>query len=709
MWIAANGGVIKYDPNKMPFTHFQFRNNNQNGVINYFEVDKSNNNYMWLLSSNSSLIKHNLMEGSNQVFDASSIRDGSQIEFDILTQDNSGNILLGSTLSIGVYQFNQTNQKVSTLNDVSNIFSDGYNVRDFAFDQNNNMFIATTIGLIYQNNRNKIDYLFPSLANRRYNKKTENIVNNSLTNSQELAAIIKADELINYSTDFTISADTYVLIRSFGEGRVDDPSNNLLWDHGLLSDDKGKVVFEMLDYKKTFNAGGGIKNRMQYETLKLSKGNYNIKFFMDAGHSYNHFNAPPPDDSTNYGIQIYQINATAYSKIRKQLDTELNNKKVLPLERINDVEISRRYSNTIYLSSDTQGLFKLNIEDSSSAQFTFGEISASNQKNWLKHCYEDITGNLWIATSQGLVWLNPDNNKWRVFTEKDGLPSNNILNTVEDKDGNLWIVSLGGLSKFNKNDPAEKWNFVNYDTRDGLTGYSFNGDLVKTQSGEMLFAVGDILHRFKPGKSNTTKPDIIINDLKISDKSVFDSDSPYTLTKSLMETDLIELPFSLNDLSFNFDIIHYSRPYKNRLFYKLEGFNENWVESELGSATFTNLDPGNYTFNVRGISADGIRNDKGAAIKIIISPPWWRTTVAYLSYAFLFAGLIFGIDRVQRRRIISKERNTTAIREAEFRAKFAENENKRKTKELEEARQLQLSMLPKEFATIYQILILLFI
>ena len=73
MWIAANGGVIKYDPNKMPFTHLQFRNNNQNGVINYFEVDKSNNNYVWILSSNNSLIKYNLIDGSNQVYDASLI------------------------------------------------------------------------------------------------------------------------------------------------------------------------------------------------------------------------------------------------------------------------------------------------------------------------------------------------------------------------------------------------------------------------------------------------------------------------------------------------------------------------------------------------------------------------------------------------------------------------------------------------------------
>jgi len=158
----------------------------------------------------------------------------------------------------------------------------------------------------------------------------------------------------------------------------------------------------------------------------------------------------------------------------------------------------------------------------------------------------------------------------------------------------------------------------------------------------------------------------------------------------------MNLPYNLNDISFNFNTVHYSRPYKNRVFYKLEGFNNKWIEPELGTATFTNLDPGNYEFKVRGISADGIRNDEGKSIKIEITPPWWRTTFAYIGYFILFSGLIFAIDRIQRRRLLMKERAATAIKEAELRAQLAESENERKTKELEEARNLQLSMLPKE-------------
>jgi len=700
MWIAAQGGVIKYDPNKVPFTHTQFNiaenQNDRNDLINYIELDKSDNKYVWLLSSNNSLIKYNLDDGNNNIFQIPSQIANAQIEFDNFAQDNFGNLLLGSSSQSGIYKFNPESNKLSELKELSNIFSDNYNVRDFAFDQNNSMFIASTIGLIYHNYKTNSHYLLPTYTTRRYNKGTEKEIKNVLQDSEELAMIIKADESKSYNIDFSLKEDSYVLIRCLGEGRIDDLSGNLMWDYGIISRKNGDILFEMKDFNKTFNAGGGAKNRKQYETMRLEKGDYNLKYIMDQGHSYDHFNAPPPFDSTLYGIQIYKINETANQTLEKLLTQELNNSKILPLGNISDIEISRKYSNSVYLSSDSQGLFKYNRQDSSFTHFTFGEINSTNQKNWLKYCYEDITGNLWISSAQGLVWLNPENGKWRVFTEKDGLPSNNILNTIEDKDGNLWIISLGGLSKFNKNDPAEKWNFVNYDTRDGLTGYSFNGNLVKTPTGEVLFIVGDVLHRFTPGKSNKIKPDIIINDLKISDQSIFDSDSPFKLETSLMETKVIELPYNLNDLSFSFDIIHYSRPYKNRLFYKLEGFNEMWVESELGSASFTNLDPGNYEFKVRGISADGIRNDEGASIIIVISPPWWKTTYAYISYSLLFALLIFSIDRIQRRRILTKERNATAIREAELKLKFAEAENERKTKELEEARELQLSMLPRE-------------
>ena len=163
-----------------------------------------------------------------------------------------------------------------------------------------------------------------------------------------------------------------------------------------------------------------------------------------------------------------------------------------------------------------------------------------------------------------------------------------------------------------------------------------------------------------------------------------------------MKLDELNLSHTQNDISFEFSSIHFSRPAKNKVIYKLDGFNNNWIASDRNYASFTNLDPGEYTFRVKGSNGDGIWDEEGKSIRIIISPPWWQTTFAYISYFFLFAGVVFGIDRVQRRRILTRERNAAAIKEANLRAQLAEAENERKTNELEEARQLQLSMLPKE-------------
>ncbi|MCK5281382.1 MAG: SpoIIE family protein phosphatase, partial [Cyclobacteriaceae bacterium] len=116
----------------------------------------------------------------------------------------------------------------------------------------------------------------------------------------------------------------------------------------------------------------------------------------------------------------------------------------------------------------------------------------------------------------------------------------------------------------------------------------------------------------------------------------------------------------------------------------------------LHSAIYPNLPPGEYIFRVKAANNTGVWNNEGKTLAITVLAPWWKTIWAYIGYGFLIVIGIFAVDRFQRRRILLKERNTAAIKEAQLRAKIAEAENERKTKELEEARQLQLSMLPKE-------------
>jgi serine phosphatase RsbU (regulator of sigma subunit)/ligand-binding sensor domain-containing protein len=698
IWIAARGGVMKYDPNTMPFIRVQLstgtnQDKRSNTLYNILP-DNLNKQNIWSVAQGNNLINYNLVTGNSTRSILTLPEPFQNGEIDEVVQDKSGILYFSLRNSNGLLKYDPSTKEISKMTNVTNAFDSPFRTNDLAIDQNNKLFIASNQGISQFDLDDQKEFILPTTTNRKYSTDFISQVQKVLNGAKDVAIIKEANEFEKYNLDFSFDKETPVLIRCMGEGVIDQVGN--LFDYGVLSSADGKIIYSMQNFYNTFNAGGGQKNRTEYKLLKLTAGKYNLKFLMDAGHSYNNFNTAMPADSVFYGIQVYQIDEKDYDLLKNKLEEELTDPSCMPIGIVRDVLVSRKYGNSIYLSTATQGLIRYNILTHRFNRYTFDSLENSNQKNFVVHSYEDISGNVWVSTLQGLIFLNPDNGSWRVFTEKDGLPSNTILRTIEDKNGDLWIISLGGLSKFNKSDAPEKWDFVNYDTRDGLSGYTFNGEPLRTPDGEILFIVGDELHRFTPRKSNPVKPDVVINDLKISDVSIFDKDAPIKLEKSLMEIGTINLSYYLNDLSFFFNVVHYSRPYKNKVFYKLEGFNDKWIEPELGSATFTNLDPGNYEFKVRAISADGVRNDEGASIKIIISPPWWQTTFAYISYGAFFILAVFSVDRFQRKRLLAKARERARIKESEMRAQIAESENERKTKELEEARQLQLSMLPKD-------------
>jgi len=162
----------------------------------------------------------------------------------------------------------------------------------------------------------------------------------------------------------------------------------------------------------------------------------------------------------------------------------------------------------------------------------------------------------------------------------------------------------------------------------------------------------------------------------------------------------------MNDISIDFASIHFSSPEKNRVAYQLEGYNNNWIYDNRRHATFTNLDPGHYIFKVKGSNSDGVWVDKAKQISITILQPWWQTWWAYSSYLFFFLFFLYTVRRVELQRQFKNAR----IKESELKAKAAElqakaaeaqsravqAENERKSIELEEARALQMSLLPKD-------------
>lgn len=323
--------------------------------------------------------------------------------------------------------------------------------------------------------------------------------------------------------------------------------------------------------------------------------------------------------------------------------------------------------------------------------------------NTVQSIYEDSTGALWLGTyGGGLNRFDPQTEQFTVYTENNsGLSNNAVYATLPDARGNLWLSTNAGVCKFN----PRLNTFKIYDVDDGLQSREFNGQAYfKSPSGEMFFGGITGLNAFHPDsvKDNPIAPQLALTDFKLFNESVaIGGKSP--LKKHISETDSIALAYWQNDISFEFVALHYGRPESNQYAYTLENYDAGWRQAGTQRvATYTNLDPGKYIFRVKGSNNDGVWNEEGISVRITITPPWWRTAAAYVMYALLLVGGIVTAERIHRARFLAKERESAYLREAELRAEAAEAkaraiqaENERKTLELDEARKLQLSMLPK--------------
>ena len=336
----------------------------------------------------------------------------------------------------------------------------------------------------------------------------------------------------------------------------------------------------------------------------------------------------------------------------------------------------------------------INIFNLDTEKFRYYEYNPDDNEslshNNIMHFYEDKQGIIWIGTyGGGLNRFDPSAEKFKRFTEQNSnLPNDAVYAILPDEQGNLWLSTNNGISKFN----PQTEQFRNYTVDDGLQSEEFNGgSFYKSASGEMFFGGLKGFNSFFPDEvlDNPYPPELAITDFKVFNKSVkIGGESP--LKRHISETDKIVLDYWQNDISFDFVALHFARPARNQYAFKLDNYDEDWRYSgNKQTATYTNLDPGEYVFRIKGSNNDGIWNEQGKSIQLVITPPWWKTNLAYVSYGLLIILGIFAADRFQRRRMLFKEQEKVKIA-------LLEAENERKTKELEEARNLQLSMLPKE-------------
>jgi len=364
---------------------------------------------------------------------------------------------------------------------------------------------------------------------------------------------------------------------------------------------------------------------------------------------------------------------------------------------------------TLWFGTHGGGLNRFDRSSGTFTRYRNDPASASSLSNdFVFSIHEDRAGTLWVATyGGGLNRLDRATETFTVVRRSDGLPDDAIYGILEDANGALWLSTNSGIARFQPATGAVK----TYTIADGLQSNEFNGGAYyQNARGEMFFGGVAGFNVFTPGEirdSDYVAP-VVFTDFQLFNRPVPLGPLPdgrTLLTKSISSLDRLELTYRDQVVSFEFAALDFAAPQKNRYAYWLEGLQEDWVDLGTGRfVMFTTLPAGKYVLRVRGTNSDGVWNEMGASLDLVVHPPWWRTPWAYAAYWLLFGGLLFGVVRFEKNR----ERARGSLIAAELRAQAAElqsraisaestalrTENERKSRELEEARTLQLSMLP---------------
>ena len=393
---------------------------------------------------------------------------------------------------------------------------------------------------------------------------------------------------------------------------------------------------------------------------------------------------------TRDGILMFNEQKNSFIRLN-----EFYNISITSLENHRIFNIIQDKKNNYWIAT-SNGLYKMNIQQNTIINFnTESDNNLSISGNLVYDIIEDNEGLIWIATATGLDYFEPEKNKFkhieRIADSSNTLCDNYVVSLCEDFQGNIWIGTQSGANKFIKKDSIFEFysvcdgtptlvyemlqdnnkniwfstqnglikldyiskKFKTYSVQDGLQSIEFNLNAkYLSTDGEVFFGGMNGFNSFYPDSMSNNKniPPIVI--------TLFEkTNSNGKLTINTKEHDKIILSHKDYAFTIEFSALDFTNPELNQYAYKMEGISDEWLYIENRRfVPFTNLPAGKYIFHVKGSNNDGVWNEIGTQIIIIIKPPWWRSTAAYIAYIILIIFLIILFIKIREREAIKKRK-----------------------------------------------------
>jgi two-component sensor histidine kinase/ligand-binding sensor domain-containing protein len=300
----------------------------------------------------------------------------------------------------------------------------------------------------------------------------------------------------------------------------------------------------------------------------------------------------------------------------------------------------------IWVGTYDNGLNRFDTATKTFERYIANPGGAGISNNSIPDIREDSKGNLWVSSFNGLNKINLGTDQLTVYTTLDGLPGNIIYATLEDNRGNIWISTNKGLSVF---DPTTN-QFKNFTPEDGLQDDEFKlHSALKSASGTLYFGGINGYNEFNPQLLNEkiNFSPIVITGYNLFNQPINASNDQLhtTLPKNISESRSITLSYVQSFLSLEFAALDFAPPAKKNYAYILKGFDKDWnFSGNRNIAFYTNIPPGNYTFELKYQNSNGSWSNVYSKLDVIIVPPFWsmwwfKALAALFILALLYAYL----------------------------------------------------------------------
>lgn len=652
-WIGTTGhGMLKYDPANKPFSFYKHDDDIPTsiaaaGVYGILE-SKVKPGIIYLGSRGFGYQIFDRKKQTTEKVPFKSYSERFKMYVRSLAEDPDGSLWVGSWED-GLLKFDKNN------NEIARYAADGKpgsisnpQVRVIKHGEKGKLYVGTNAGLNILDIASGKFNVVMSRVTKVYPKAFLDQMVSLKSSPQSLGLIDKVRESETKVVPIEIKAAGKYVVFSVGEG---DPQS--VADNGWIENAAKETIWSFPSYLDSYYAGGAVKNRVSVQLIDLQPGNYSLHYATDDSHSYDGWNEDKPEVDL-WGISLIkpkdQNEVDAIEKIidPKQTGTVISGNNIM------DIAMGKKY---IWVGSLDEGLTRIDRATDSVKYYLFDPNDdnsiSSNTANGL---YENEEGKtLWIATIDGLNRLDIATGKITRYSEPEGLSTNLLIQVVPGDKNELWITTQSGISQMLINDDLGRVTFINYNSTDGIGGNNFiTRASVRTRDGQYYFGGDHGLTTFNGINADKTPPSIVISNISISNKP---------MAGDLLSMKEVDLSYDQNNLSFEFAALHYANPKKNQLAHKLDGYDKDWIYDNRNFASYTNLDPGTYTLRIRASNAYGIWNEEGIALKIVITPPWWRTWWAYTAYVGLFGLVAFQGNKEMQRSVKRRERERSREKE----------------------------------------------